>query len=186
VNRPPSPSRAAGRPRQLNLGSGRKPLAGAVNVDRVVETSPDAVCDLDRRPWPFAAGCFDEVCAYDVLEHLDDLVATMEEIHRVCRDGAVIRITLPHFSSANAFTDPTHRHKLGYFSFHYFTGENDLGFYTRRRFRRRASRIVFYPGLAGRVLTRLANRYPAAWERRWAWVFPAWFLYFELEVVKAG
>jgi hypothetical protein len=28
------------------------------------------------------------------------------------------------------------------------------------------------------------NRSPAEYERRWAWIFPAWFLYFELEVVK--
>ena len=31
---------------------------------------------------------------------------------------------------------------------------------------------------------RLANRFPAAYERRGAWIFPAWFLYVELEVVK--
>jgi hypothetical protein len=33
---------------------------------------------------------------------------------------------------------------------------------------------------------RLANRYPAAYERRWAWIFPAWYLYFELEVDKGA
>ena len=30
----------------------------------------------------------------------------------------------------------------------------------------------------------LANRWVDAWEQRWAWVFPAWFLFFKLEVVK--
>jgi len=35
-----------------------------------------------------------------------------------------------------------------------------------------------------KLVRRLANRYPAAYERRWTWIFPAWFLYFELEVVK--
>jgi hypothetical protein len=30
----------------------------------------------------------------------------------------------------------------------------------------------------------LANRWPHEYERRWAWMFPAWFLYYELEVVK--
>lgn len=55
----------------------------------------------------------------------------MEEIHRVCADGAIVRITLPYYSRGNAFADPTHRHYFSLFSFHYFTGENDLGFTAR-------------------------------------------------------
>lgn len=173
-----------GQRRTLNLGSGRKKVSGAVNLDITDRTDPDVVHDLNRRPWPFAEGQFLEVLAHDVIEHLDDVVATMEEIHRVCADGAVVRITLPHFSSANAFTDPTHRHYFGWYSFDYFTGEHQFSFYTDRRFRRRESRIVFAPTLVNKLVWRLANRWPSAYEGRWAWMFPAWFLYFELEVVK--
>lgn len=170
----------------LNLGSGRKHMASALNVDVVADTSPDVVHDLNARPWPLPSGHFREVFAHDVIEHLADVVATMEEIHRVCRDGAVVRLTVPHFSCANAFTDPTHRHHFGWFSFHYFTGEHEFSFYSRARFRRRASRIVFRPTLLNKAVGRLANRYPERYERRWAWMFPAWFLYVELEVVKSA
>lgn len=168
----------------LNLGCGNKQRADAVNLDITASTSPDVVHDLNVRPWPFENDRFREVLAHDVIEHLDDVVASMEEIHRVCQDGAVIRITLPHFSSSNAFTDPTHRHYFGWFSFHYFTGEHQFSFYTDVRFRTRRSQIVFAPTLINRIVLRLANRWPAAYERRWAWMFPAWFLYFELEVIK--
>jgi SAM-dependent methyltransferase len=168
----------------LNLGSGRKHLANAVNVDIVDSTGPDVVHNLNARPWPLPDGQFTEVFANDVIEHLDDVVATMEEIHRVCRDGAVVRITVPHFSSGNAFTDPTHRHYFGRFSFSYFTGEHQFSFYTARRFRARETRIVFEPTLLNKLVWRLANRWPARYERRWAWMFPAWFLYVELEVSK--
>lgn len=170
--------------RVLNLGSGKKPRADAVNLDLVTEVEPDVVHDLEVRPWPFEDDRFEQIYAHDVLEHLTDLVATMEEIHRIARPGAIVHITVPHFSCANAWTDPTHRHGLGYFSFHYFTGENDWSFYTDRRFRRRTSRIVFHPTLSGRLIEKLANRYPERYERRWAWIWPAWFLYFELEVAK--
>jgi 2-polyprenyl-3-methyl-5-hydroxy-6-metoxy-1,4-benzoquinol methylase len=44
------------------------------------------------------------VHAYDVLEHVDDVAETLEEIHRICRPGASLHVTVPHFSSANAFT----------------------------------------------------------------------------------
>jgi len=34
------------------------------------------------------------------------------------------------------------------------------------------------------VVRRLANRFPKAYEERWAWILPAWFLYFELKAIK--
>jgi SAM-dependent methyltransferase len=155
----------------LNLGCGRKRLEGAVNVDSAKVVGPDVLHDLNCRPWPFRDGQFDEVLAHDVVEHLDDVVATLEEIHRVARDRAVVRITVPHFSSANAFTDPTHRHQFGWSIFHYFTDEREFAFATTARFRRRATRIVFAPTLSNRLVHRLANRYPDAYERRWGGCF---------------
>jgi SAM-dependent methyltransferase len=168
----------------LHLGCGRKYCADAVNVDRVGDVKPDFVVNLDQRPWPFPDNRFREVWAHDVLEHLDDLVAVMEEIHRICQPGAVIRVTVPHFSCSNAFTDITHRHYFSAASFNYFTGDNEFDFYTDRRFRKQTANIVFYPTLVNKLVHRIANRWPVGYERRWAWIFPAWFLYFELEVVK--
>jgi predicted SAM-dependent methyltransferase len=168
----------------LNLGCGQKRLDGAVNLDRVATVNPDVVHDLDKFPWPFEESQFSEVVANDVIEHCSNIVATMEEIHRVCRNGAVVRITTPHFSSANSFTDPTHRYHFSYFSFHYFTGERDFDFYSEHRFCHRKAQIIFHPTLVNKLIWRLANRYPQAYEQRWAWMFPAWFLNFELEVLK--
>ena len=170
----------------LNLGCGRRRVEGAVNVDVTAETAPDVVHDLDVRPWPFPDDRFDEVLAHDVVEHLAETVATLEEIHRVCRHGARVKITVPHFSCANAFTDPTHRHYFGRFSFGYATEGHELSFYTRARFVERSCQIIFHPTVLNKLVWRLANRYPAEYERRWAWLFPAWFMSVELEVVKGG
>ena len=168
----------------LNLGCGLKHVAAALNLDVNSDTSPDLIHDLNRLPWPLPTNQFREVLAYDVIEHLGDFIATMEEIHRVCRAGAVVRVTVPHFSCANAFTDPTHERLFGFFSFDYVTGESDVEHYTRVRFKKLSSRIIFYPSLLNKLVWRLANSYPAAYEQRWAWIFPAWYLYFELEVQK--
>jgi hypothetical protein len=168
----------------LNLGCGRKLMAGALNVDRSLEVGADLVHDLNCVPWPLPSGEFREVHAYDVIEHLDDVIGTMEEIHRVCRPGAIVHIAVPHFSCANAFTDITHRHCFGSFSFDYFDPTHELGFYSRARFRRRARQIVFHPTLLNKIVHRLANRYPDRYERRWVWMFPAWFLSIELEALK--
>jgi hypothetical protein len=170
--------------RVLNLGCGNKSIRGAINLDITPDTHPDVVHDLNRLPWPFADNQFHEVLAYDVIEHLHDVPAAFEEIHRISTDGALVRGTVPHFSCANAFSDPTHRHYFGRFSFGYFTGESENSFYTRVRFRERSCQIIFHPTLANKLVWRIANRYPAEYERRWAWVFPAWFLSVELEVIK--
>jgi SAM-dependent methyltransferase len=169
----------------LNLGCGRKRLDGAVNLDRIPALNPDVVHDIETVPWPLEANQFDEVYANDVIEHCLDVVVVLNEIHRVCKPGAVLKITTPHFSSSNSYTDPTHRYHFGYFSFDYFTGErNDLDFYTQNQFRHLKSQIIFHPTLTNKLVWRLANRNPHAYEQRWAWLFPAWFLYFELEVLK--
>ncbi len=168
----------------LNLGCGRKRLAGALNLDFRPSIAADMVHDLDSMPWPLPDNQFDTVVMQDSLEHLRDVVAVMEEVHRVCVNGALVRIATPHFSSSNSFTDPTHLHHFGYFSFDYFTGDHEFDFYTGRRFRRRKVEIVFHPTPANRLIWRIANRYPRGYERRWAWIFPAWFLSVELEAVK--
>lgn len=168
----------------LNLGSGHKKLPGAINLDITDRTSPDVVHDLDLRPWPFPDDTFREIHAYDVLEHLRDVIATLEEIHRISKPGARVLITVPHFSSANAFTDPTHKRFFGVDSFSYVTGENAHDFYSGRRFRERSRQLVFHPSLVNKLVWRLANRFPRQYEQRWAWIFPAWFLSVELEVVK--
>lgn len=168
----------------LNLGCGRKPMGGAVNLDISSEVGADVVHDLAAMPWPLPPDQFREVYAYDVIEHMDDVPRVMEEIHRICRPGARVHITVPHFSSGNAFTDPTHRHFFSCFSFDYFDESHGLAFYSRARFRRTGARIVFYPTLVNKLVHRLANRYPQKYERRWAWIFPAWFLAIDLEAVK--
>jgi Methyltransferase domain len=139
----------------LNLGCGRKHRAGAVNLDRPAASSPDVVHDLDIRPWPFADNRFDQVYAFDVIEHLADLVGVMEELHRICRDGASIEISVPHFSSANAFTDPTPRHFFSRFSFDYFDSTAkvtlSLGVFGNQRFGSDSAFELVRPIIALRV-----------------------------------
>jgi predicted SAM-dependent methyltransferase len=168
----------------LNLGCGNKRFPEAINLDVTDRTHPDVVHDLNQCPWPFPDSQFTEVRAFDVIEHLDSVLKAMEEIHRISRAGAITRITVPHFSCANAFTDPTHRHYFSVFSMDYFSESHPTAFYSHARFRVRKATLIFHPSLLNKIVWRLANRVPAKYERRWAWMFPAWFLSYELEVVK--
>jgi SAM-dependent methyltransferase len=176
---------ADARLRTLNLGAGLdRSVPDAVTVDRSPLVNPDVLHDLDVVPWPIESDGFDLIICREILEHLTDLVRAMEEIHRVARRGARIHITTPHFSCANSFTDPTHRHHLGYFSFDYFTGGNEWGFYTPARFRLVGRHIRFFGRYKNLHVSWLANRFPRFYEEHLCWMLPAWYLVFDLEVVK--
>ncbi len=179
----PTPEDLAARTR-LNLGSGRRYDPTAVNLDVTPDTGPDLVHDLNRRPWPFPDNRFDVVVMWDVLEHLDDTLGALEEIHRVCRPGGTAEIIVPHFSSNGAFTDPTHKRFFALATFDYVTAGHPNNFYTHVRFRRDRGQIVFRPTLLNKLVWRIANRSPVAYENGWAWVFPAWFIAVTLRADK--
>jgi len=172
--------------RVLCVGAGRRAAEpGVVRVDRSPAVAPDIVWDLDMRPYPLEASSFDRVECFDVLEHLSDVPAALEELHRVLRPGGMLEITTPHFSCSNSYVDPTHRWHLSYFSLDYFVEGHALEYYSSARFRMLERRIHFRGDRFRRsVVARLANRMPERYEESWAWLLPAWYLEFRLEAVK--
>jgi predicted SAM-dependent methyltransferase len=92
----------------LNVGCGQFPVAGAVNVDRADLPNVDVVHDLDITPWPFPDDAFDEVRGIQVFEHVANPIGFMCQAWRVLRSGGLLFLTVPHYQSENAFTDPTH------------------------------------------------------------------------------
>ena len=45
---------------------------------------------------PYASNTFDAVICSEILEHLDDDVAGLQEVYRVLKPGGVVAITVPH------------------------------------------------------------------------------------------
>jgi SAM-dependent methyltransferase len=105
---------------KLHIGAGHKILPGWVNHDLVALPGINSVHDLRVFPWPWPDGSFDEVIAKDVLEHLPELIPTMEELYRICKPGAKIHISVPYWNSFEAVTDPTHVRQFNEFTFEFF------------------------------------------------------------------
>jgi SAM-dependent methyltransferase len=95
---------------RLNLGSGQNPIEGWVNVDKF--GTPDVMWDLEMFPWPWPENSVSEVIMFHVLEHLGEspqvFLKIVQELYRICRDGATIHIAVPHPRHDDFLGDPTH------------------------------------------------------------------------------
>lgn len=170
----------------LSVGCGKKARQpNLVRVDISPEVDPDVVWDLDKFPYPFSDSSFAEIECFDVIEHLSNIPNNLEEFHRILQPDGILKITTPHFSCANSYIDPTHKWHLSYFSFDYFSDGHTLSYYSKARYRIKYRHIQFQGGRFNRsILSRVANKFPKTYEQRWAWIFPAWYLYLELEAIK--
>ncbi|MCH8852892.1 MAG: class I SAM-dependent methyltransferase [Planctomycetes bacterium] len=164
---------------RIDLGCGNRKVKGTYGVDNVAVPGVDVVADLDSG-LPFRDGSIDGVYAYHILEHVDNFLETMNEIWRVCKDGALVHVKVPHSASTYVtWKDPTHRRGLSiatfaYFDDTYFDGAA-FAYYATARFRIEHAQLNFnlsgrdenvklsWPRrLMGAIVHRLANR-----NRRW-------------------
>ena len=165
---------------------------GAIGIDISPESKADVVWNLNQFPWPLPEAAFSRIYMSHIIEHLEDVIAAMREIHRLAQPGADLYIVTPHYSSHNSYTDPTHRRFFGYHSFDYLADAGDFNFYTPVRFRIVERQIRFYwinntrRRVEGRLLTWLINRVPLLYERFLCWMLPANEVYFELEPAPLG
>ena len=103
----------------LNLGSGKDHRADCINADIRSDVGADWVVDISKLTYgelvkhsgqdvtikPF---CFDKILAFDVLEHIPDLVSAMTNCRDLLCDGGEMHIHVPYELSYGAWQDPTH------------------------------------------------------------------------------
>jgi SAM-dependent methyltransferase len=107
---------------KLDIGCGRRKREGYLGIDCFRGAVADLLADPEKG-LPFRDDTFCAVWLHHVFEHLGDPVRAMEEIWRVCRDGAKVEIWGPHFSTPFlVWGDPTHRRGLSLGTFRYFDG----------------------------------------------------------------
>jgi SAM-dependent methyltransferase len=174
--------------RVLDVGCGIHKQPGAIGLDRNPASRADVLADLDRFPYPFADGSFDRLTAIHVIEHVDDVIRTMEEFHRLVRKGGTVRIETPHYSDFSSFCDPTHKHHLNSFSFRYFGEDHGgFGYYSKARFRQLSVRVkllAFWRWLGFELLVNAFPRYRRFWEHYLCYVVRGKVMEFEFEVLK--
>ncbi len=166
-----------------------------MGIDQFDLPGVDLVCDLNQT-WPLLDSEFDQVVFRHSICHLNSLESALREARRVCRKGGTIEIISPHFSSDNAFTDPTMTFSTGYRTMDYYcaNGSTMYGYYGQlglqireqrihlyraelKTARHRAVSILFWP------VDTLANLFPRVYEKFFCFLIRANEVRFVLEAI---
>ncbi len=178
--------------RTLDLGCGLNKPPGSIGLDSNLDaTAADVLADLNR-PLPFPDGCFDEVRVVHVIEHVQDVIQTMAEIHRVTRHGGRIYLVTPHYTDSNSWRDPTHRWHLNTYSFRFWESRglhHERHWYTRLELRETSLHVELACFWKFTGFQWLVNRFECCrrfWEHYLCFGVRAKQMEFRFEVVKKG
>ena len=88
----------------LNIGAGKSPMVGAINIDL-----PEY--DAETMPLPFGDLSINTIYMSHFLEHLssDAVISTLLECQRVLSYGGTINITVPHRMGQLMYVDIDHK-----------------------------------------------------------------------------
>ena len=139
---------------KLNLGCGNDILEGYINHDLVKHRDDiNYAFDLEDKDWYLQLGqivkglddlpvevnidLFDEIRAFDVLEHLNDPINFMDNCWELLKKDGILNIKVCGWQNPNFHVDPTHKHAYDIKSFDYFDPSTqlgqDYGYYTDKR-----------------------------------------------------
>ena len=164
---------------KLDLGCGNTKREGAFGVDHKYFKGVNLVHDLNVYPYLITRESYDDVLLDNSLEHINDTVKTMEEIHRILEPGGRVVIKVPYYRSVFAI-DPTHKQYFNSFSFDYFDPEKDYYKYGYSDARFRVAHVEFDTDFRWSLVKWFANRWPVKYETRLSHLFPLRELTFTL------
>lgn len=185
---------------KLHLGSGKNYKEGYINIDFDKNVEADMHIDLTKEI-PFKDNMIEEIYMDNFLEHIprDRYFWFMDELYRICKDKAIIKIYVPHFGGVYATKHPNHDMHFGIGSFSIYQPIEDLpkGYeerYSNSRFIVKKQRLLYFHHNPYEV--RWLRKIPIDWmfnfNRKWQMIMEKFTtlkfdeIYYEIEVTKNG
>ena len=189
----------------LDFGCGRKKYPGSIGIDIAANSAADVKRDLNKFPYPFKKNAFDFIWCHHSLEHVNDILKTMEELHRISKPGAIIEVHVPHAIQAGAMAHLDHKRtfKLDTFDIfdpQYSEAQHSNELYSHLKFKVIYKRLSYRncgysrtDNFKGRWITNwiihsidiMSNKFSYSYERFWGyWVGGSEEVIFRLQVVK--
>ena len=158
----------------LDLGCGNNKYKSngkneVIGLDIVEVPGVNIIHDLNETPYPFDDNYFHIIIVNHVLEHIQNFFAMMGEIYRILKPNGILRVRVPHFSSINAYADPTHVRFFALKTFKYLSENHKLSYYynTKKKINFKIISIKFNPENTtfNKMVISLANLHPHFYER---------------------
>lgn len=107
----------AGRNHKKRISAPEGPFewSNLVTLDHNEDTDPTVLWDMERLPLPFSDNVFDEVHAYEVLEHTGQqgdfrfFFQQFADLWRILKPNGYVMATVPMWDSPWAWGDPSHK-----------------------------------------------------------------------------
>ena len=171
---------------KLNLGCGKDIRKDYINIDKIFLEGVNIVCNIEEG-LPFKNNVFDEILCSHVLEHLDNIMDVMVDIHRILKKEGIVNIEVPHCSSVLAYSDPTHKMFFSYTTMEYFETMRKFNYYSKVRFQILRRRLQFTGGrmkFLNFFIDPVINFLPNLYERLFMWLLPCENIFFVLRAKK--
>lgn len=178
--------------KKLDIGCGTSKRKGYIGVDKIAFDCVDVVHDLNILPYPFEDNFADEIILDNVLEHLDNPILVIHELHRIGKENCRVTIIVPYFRSFYSVIDPTHKNFFGYFYFFYF--DKNHAFSQKYQYFNISFNVQSVGfdtcfthnqiGLFHRMIRKFANSYPLFYESKLSHLLPLTTIEYILNVKK--
>lgn len=175
---------------RLDLGCGNRKREGWLGVDSNPAVKPDVLHSLEQFPYPFPDSHADEIVMDNCLEHLQEQLKVLEELHRVAKPGALITLHVPYFRAHWAYNDPTHVRFFSVETFYHFDPAHPYrAIYPYSKAEFTVEAVVFNEritrGPIRGLVKIIANLWPVRYEDWISHIVPLDELTFRLRVLKA-
>lgn len=111
---------------RINIGAGQTFIPGWTNID--IAPHADISLNLNEDRLPFDDDSVDVVFSHHTLEHLDNYLFCIAEIHRVMKHGARLLVGVPYVTLTEYnLVNPYHRQNFSEYSFDFFDPRKLLG-----------------------------------------------------------
>ena len=168
----------------VNLGCGKDKKPEEIGVDIMAGPNVDVVADLNIYPMPFEDNSVDIIRSSHCFEHLNNLVALMEDIHRILKPGGLLEFTVPHVSNIDYYRDPTHIRPFTLGTMDYFVKGQQPFKYTNVEFEYLKKVLTFGGGLRGKIGELLAWLSVRRYEKYYCWKYPCYEIHYKLRALK--
>lgn len=110
----------------LNIRAGQTFIPGFINID--IAPYADVSLDLNRDRLPYGDNSVDVVFTYHTIEHTDNYLFALSEIHRVMKHGAQLYVGVPYVTLTEYnLVNPYHKQHFNEYSFDFFEPGKLLG-----------------------------------------------------------